>query len=91
MKSMSMNYKNYIAWQEEVRRRGEVARRLRFALFVLSTVAVAAVVWIGLCHAAPAVLRYEAQEQERLDAEFEAQMDAADAELLREIERGCGK
>lgn len=84
---MNENNRNYLAWREEMNRRGEVARRLRFALFVLSTVAVAAVVWLGLCHAAPVVLRWEAQEQERLDAEFEGLQSAYDAEALAELER----
>ena len=88
---MNETYRNYLKFREEMTRRGEVARRLRFALFVLSTAAVAAVVWLGLCHAAPVVLRWEAQEQERLQAEYEGLQDAYDAELLREIERSAGR
>lgn len=86
-----MNYKNYIAWQEEVRRRAEVARRLRFALFVGSMALVAAAVWAAVTYGGEAVLRYEAQEQERLQAEYEGLQDGYDAALLNEIERGLGK
>lgn len=55
MKDMSMNYKNYIAWQEEVSRRAEVARRLRFALFVGSMAVVAAAVWAAVAYGLPAL------------------------------------
>lgn len=77
-----MNYKNYIAWQEEVSRRAEVARRLRFAVFVLSMAVVAAAVWAAVTYGGEAVLRYEAREQERLQAEYEGLQDAYDAEMV---------
>lgn len=88
---MNENNRNYLAWCEDMRRRGDVARGLRFAVFALSTALVAVLAWIGLCHAVPVVLRYEAQEQERLQAEYEGLQDAYDAELLREIERSAGE
>lgn len=79
---MNENNRNYLAWCEEMRRREDVAYGLRFALFVISTVAVAAVVWLGLCHAAPVVLRFEAREQERLQAEYEGLQAEYDAEMV---------
>lgn len=91
MKDMSMNYKNYIAWQEEVSRRAEVARRLRFAVFVLSMAVVAAAVWAAVTYGGEAVLRYEAREQARMQDEVDALQDGYDAALLNEIERGLGK
>lgn len=86
---MNENNRNYLKWREEMSREGDVAYRLRFALFVLSTAAVAAVVWLGLCHAAPVVLRYEAQVQAEMDAEADGLQAAYDAEMLREIERSA--
>lgn len=91
MKDMSMNYKNYIAWQEEVSRRAEVARRLRFAVFVLSMAVVAAAVWAAVTYGGEAVLRYEAQEQARMQDEADALQDGYDSAPLNEIERGLGK
>lgn len=88
---MNENNRNYLAWCEEMRRRDRVAYGLRFALFALSTALVAVLVWIGLCHAVPVVLRFEAQEQERLQDAYEGLQDAYDAELLREIERSAGE
>lgn len=79
---MNENNRNYLAWCEEMRRRDRVAYGLRFALFALSTALVAVLVWIGLCHAVPVVLRFEAQEQERLQAEYEGLQDAYDAEMV---------
>lgn len=88
---MNKNNRNYLKWREEMSREGDVARGLRFAVFALSTALVAVLAWIGLCHAVPVVLRFEAQEQERLQAEYEGLQDAYDAELLREIERSAGE
>lgn len=70
-------------------RRGEVARRLRFAVFCVSVAIVAALIWAGICYAAPAALRCIADEGERWDAEQEGLQEAYDAELLREIERSA--
>lgn len=79
---MNKNNRNYLKWREEMSREGDVARGLRFAVFALSTALVAVLVWIGLCHAVPVVLRYEAQEQERLQAEYAGLQDAYDAEMV---------
>lgn len=79
---MNENNRNWIAFQVECERRARISYRLRFALFVISTVAVAAVVWLGLCHAAPVVLRFEAQEQERLQAEYEGLQAEYEAEMV---------
>lgn len=88
---MNENNRNYLAWREEMSRRGEVSRGLRFAVFVVSVAVLVALAWLGVCAAAPVVLRWEAQEQERLQAEYEGLQDAYDEELLREIERSAGR
>lgn len=83
------NNRNYLAWREEMSRRGDVAYRLRFALFVLSTAAVAAVVWLGICHAAPTVMRCIVDEGSRWDAEQEGLQEAYDAEAFDGLMRAA--
>lgn len=86
---MNETHKNYLKWREEMSRRGDVAYRLRFALFVLSTAAVAAVVWLGLCHAAPTVMRCIVDEGSLWDAEHEGLQEAYDAEAFNGLMRAA--
>lgn len=88
---MNENNRNWIAFQMDIERRARINYRLRFAVFTASMLVVAAAVWAAVAYGGEAVLRYEAREQARMGAEYEAQVEAADAELLREIERSAGE
>lgn len=88
---MNETYRNWVKFNNEMRRRERVAYRLRFFAFTAAMLGVAAAVGAAVDRCGAAVLRYETQEQERMSAEYEAQMEAADAELLREIERSAGR
>lgn len=88
---MNENNRNWIAFQIECERRARISYRLRFAVFAASMLVVAAAIYAVVAYGGEAVLRYEAREQARMGAEYEAQLEAADAELLREIERSAGR
>ena len=78
------------AWlrAELASRRGYAdAYRLRFAVFVLWVLLMAALVWWGARLAAPAVLEFQENEQERLEAEDAGLRAAYDAEALYGLER----
>ena len=78
------------AWlrAELASRRGYAdAYRLRFAVFVLWVLLMAALVWWGVRLAAPAVLEFQENEQERLEAEDAGLRAAYDAEALYGLER----
>lgn len=87
MKEQNTNNRNYLAWREEMCRRGEVSRGLRFAVFVVWVAVLVALAWLGVCAAAPAFMEYQARVQEELDAEQEGLQAAYDAEALAELER----
>lgn len=86
---MNETHRNYLKFQAEMNRRGEVAYKLRFALFALSTLAVAALIWLGICHAAPTVLRHVVDEGARWDAEHEGLQEAYDAEAFDGLMRAA--
>lgn len=84
---MNETHRNYLKFREEMTRRGEVARGLRFVVFVVSTAILAVLVILGIRAAAPAFCAYQDRVQAELDAEFEGLQSAYDAEALAELER----
>lgn len=83
------NNRNYLAWQEEMYRRGEVSRRLRMAVFCVSAAIVAVLIWVSFCAAAPTVLRCIVDEGNRWDAEQEGLLEAYDAEAFNGLMRAA--
>lgn len=79
---MNENNRNWIAFQVECERRARISYRLRFAVFAASMLVVAAAVWAAVAYGGETVLRYEAREQERLQAEYEGLQEAYDAEMV---------
>lgn len=81
------NNRNYLKWREEMTRRGEVSRGIRFVVFVVSTAILVVLVMLGIRAAAPAFCAYQDRVQAELDAEDAGLRAAYDEAALYELER----
>lgn len=79
---------NYLAFREMLCKRGEVARRLRLAVFAGGVLLMVVLVWFGL-RAVAAELPGWVAAQERVQAEMQAEYEGLEAAYDAEMVEGA--